>query len=182
MLKTKKSACIFLISMQLFAVILFTSKKIFAQEFNYKVNAMYVYYFAKYIDWPTATKAPSLLIGIIGDSPLNEQLKAVVNNKRVYGKSFIIKNISASEAILCNMVVISKNQSSQTEKVSERIKDLPILLIAEKQSYTKKGAHICIYVDDEDSFKTKFELSKSNIAKSNLKVSHELLALCELVN
>lgn len=162
--------------------LLFPIKKVQGQDFNYKVNAMYIYYFAKYINWTEVEQTGSLTIGIIGNSPLNEQLKLVVNNKKVYGKSIIVKNILPAEAGNCNMVVVSKSQTSLTQKVSESIKNLPILLITEKEGYTRKGAQICIYVDDEDEFKTKFELSKSNLEKSNFKVSHELLALGEIVN
>ena len=89
-------------------------KKIQAQDFSYKVNAMYIYYFAKYIDW-TDVQSESITIGVLGDSPVIEQLKGVTANKKVYGKSIVIKKIIPSEAIECNMVIISKSESALTQ-------------------------------------------------------------------
>lgn len=160
---------------------LLPSREMQAQDFNYKVNAMYIYYFAKYINWPEVSQTEELIIGIIGNSPVTEQLKVVIASERVYGKLIVIRKITPDETALCNIVVISKDEVALTEKVSIAIKNLPILLITEKEGYAKKGAQICIYVDDEDGFKTKFELSKSNIIKTNLKVSNELLTLGEIV-
>lgn len=156
-------------------------KKIQAQDFSYKVNAMYIYYFAKYIDWADV-QTESVTIGIIGDSPVIDQLKAVTANKKVYGKSIVIRKITETEATECNMVIISKSESALTQKISDDVKNLPILLVTEKSGYANKGAQICMYVDDEDDFKTKFQLSKANIKKAHLKVSNDLLTLAVIVN
>ena len=163
-------------------VILLTCRTSTAQEFNYKVNAMYIYYFAKYVNWTDVVQGETLTIGVLGNSPVMDQLKALIANKKVYGKSIVIKRIDVTEAKSCNMIIVSRSETGLTQKLCESLNNKPVLVITEKEGYSKKGAQICIYVDDEDDFKTKFELSRSNIEKSKLKVSHELVALGELVN
>jgi hypothetical protein len=162
-----------------FSVIGLFISKADAQQFNYKVNAMYIYYFTKYINWPEP-KDP-VIIGVLGDSDVSKELEAMTANKRMNGRSFLIKKIDISEVKKCQVVVVSKGQSSILIQVEEATKNLPILVVSEKQGLTRKGANICIYVDDEDNFKTKFELSKGNMESKGLKVSHELLALAEVV-
>lgn len=152
-----------------------------SQDFNYRVNALYIYNFTKYVDWGEL-HGESLTIGVIGNSPVHDQLSSILANKKVYGKNFVVKMITPEEASTCQLIIISRERVALTQQVSERVKDLPILVITEKQGYTRKGAQICIYVDDEDQFKTKFELSRVNLKSTRLKVSNELISLAEIVN
>lgn len=151
------------------------------QDFNYRVNALYIYNFTKYVDWGEL-HGESLTIGVIGNSPVHDQLRSILVNKKVYGKNFVVKMITPEEVSTCQLIVISKEKVGLTQQVSERVKDLPILVVTEKQGYTRKGAQICLYVDDEDQFKTKFELSRINLKSTRLKVSNELISLAEIVN
>lgn len=151
------------------------------QDFNYRVNALYIYNFTKYVDWGEL-HGESLTIGVIGNSPVHDQLRSILTNKKVYGKNFVVKMITPEEAPHCQLIIISKEKVALTQQISDRVKDLPILVITEKQGYTRKGAQICLYVDDEDRFKTKFELSRVNLKSTRLKVSNELISLAEIVN
>jgi YfiR/HmsC-like len=153
-----------------------------AQEFNYKVNAMYVYYFTKYINWPERLGTDNLTIGILGDSPITEQLKIIIAGKKTGNVSIVIKRVELSEVAKCQIIVISKSQSTATHQVQEATKNLPILIVTEKRGLIKKGANICIYIDDEDNFKTKFEISKENMKARKLKIANELLKIAEIVD
>jgi hypothetical protein len=152
-----------------------------AQEFNYKVNAMYIYYFTKYIDWPGYPGSDYLTIGVLGNSPVTDQLKIIIAGKKAGSIPIIIRRIEISEVKKCQIIVVSKSESPAMRQVQEATKNLPVLIVGEKRGLVKKGATICIYIDDEDNFKTKFEISKENIQAKKLKVANELLAMAELV-
>lgn len=158
------------------------SNKANAQEFNYKVNAMYIYYFTKYINWPDHPGSAFLTIGVLGDSPVTDQLKIIIAGKKPGSVPIIIKIIEISEVTKCQIIVVSKSQSSITNQVQEATRNLPILIVTEKRGLVKKGANICIYIDDEDNFKTKFEISKKNMQARKLKVANELLNIAEVTN
>src|SRR5690349_7232840 len=101
-----------------------------AQQFNYKVNAMYIYYFTKYINWPEP-KDP-VVIGVLGDSGVISELEAITANKRIGGHAFLIKKIDISEVKKCQLVVVSKGQSTLLKQVEEATKNLAILIVSEK--------------------------------------------------
>jgi hypothetical protein len=162
--------------------LLLATGEVHCQDYNYRVNALYVYNIAKYIDWSEINESETITIGIIGDSPVFDHLKSITANKKIYGKDFLVKHIDAIDAAACHMVIVSKNVVNKTLMVSESVKNTAVLIITEKRGFTKKGAQICFYVDDEDSFKTKIELSKSNLEKSHIKVSQELITLSEIMN
>jgi hypothetical protein len=152
-----------------------------AQQFNFKVNAMYIYYFTKYINWPENSTKSDITIGVIGSSDVVSELESMTANKKVNGHSLIIRKIEVEEAKNCQVVVVSKSQTGLLHQVEEETKDMPVLIVTEKQGLTSKGAGICIYVDDEDNFKTKIELCKTGMESRGLKISHELLTLAESV-
>lgn len=152
-----------------------------AQEFNYKVNAMYIYYFTKYINWPDHPGLAHLTIGILGDSPVTDQLKIITESKKAGNVPIAVKRIDISEATNCQIIVVSKSESSSIKLVQEATRTLPILIVTEKRGLIRKGANICIYIDDEDNFKTKFEISKENMKARKLKVANELLEIAEIV-
>jgi hypothetical protein len=150
-----------------------------AQEFNYKVNAMYIYYFTKYINWPGHLYQGYLTIGVLGDSPLTDQLEIIVAGKKTGNDSIAIKRIEISEVKQCQIIVVSKSQSSTIRQVQQATRNLPILVVAEKRGLIKKGADISIYIDDEDNFKTKIEINKENMSAKKLQVASELLGMAE---
>jgi len=152
-----------------------------AQEFNYKVNAMYIYYFTKYINWPEHSGSDYLTIGVLGNSPVTDQLKIIIAGKKTGSILIVVKTIEISEATKCQVIVVSKSQSAAMNQVQEATRNLPILIVTEKRGLTKRGANICIYIDDEDNFKTKFEISKGNMQARRLKVANELLTIAEIV-
>lgn len=178
----QKASGYFLAILLTFSVLICTQQKAKAQTFNYKVNSMYIYYFTKYVGWSAGLKHNEITIGIIGDSPVIDELKTLTGNKKVNGEVIVIKKIAVAEAASCQIIIISKSSIAQLKQVQEEIKNQPVLIVTEKAGYINKGADISIYIDDEDNFKTKFELNKSNFQNKGLKVSRELLGLAENFN
>src|SRR5688500_10416091 len=48
---------------------------------DYAVHANIIYHFTKYIDWPEDKKSGDFVIGVIGDTPLFNELKKIISNK-----------------------------------------------------------------------------------------------------
>ena len=66
-----------------FIFLLFSVSSVHAQqEKNYAVYANIIYRFTKYIDWPAEKKSGDFIIGVVGDTPLMEELKKVLLIKK----------------------------------------------------------------------------------------------------
>ncbi len=146
-----------------------------AQEINYKLASLYVYNFAKYIEWPASSPQSEFVIGILGNSAVLSELQSVAQQKKINGKTVVVKRISnAEEAASCQIVFISAKESNEAKTITD--KGAPVLVISEKPGMAKKGSMINLFVDDEDD-RTKFEINKAMIEKHKLKVAGELLKL-----
>jgi hypothetical protein len=147
----------------------------YAQEINYKLASLYVYNFAKYIEWPVSAPQSDFVIGIIGNSGVLAELQTVAQQKKINGKSVVVRKISsADEAAECHIVFVSSKESNEAKLITD--KGSPVLVISEKPGMAKKGSMINLFVDDNDD-RTKFEINKSMLEKHKLKVSGELLKL-----
>ena len=131
--------------------------------------------FTKLIEWPASYREGSFVVGVVGDSPLYNELMTMSKTKKVANQSLMIKRFQTPEEITkCHIVYISKEESDEIDSVVKKIKSSSTLIITEKQGLVDKGAGINFIVKDN---RQKFELNKGNVEKYKLKVSSNLEAL-----
>jgi hypothetical protein len=149
------------------------------QVMDYAIQANIIYRFTKYIDWPESRKTGDFIIGIVGDSPLTEQLKSFIANKTAGNRKIVIKKFSSSaETYNCHILFISEDESDNLKKIAARTSGSPILLVTESEGLALKGACInFIIVSDH----LKLEINKNNIEQRDLNIASELLQLGKLV-
>lgn len=153
-----------------------------AQTLNYKLASLYIYNFTQYIDWPKNDNSSTFVIGVYGTTPITDELRKATAGKHVGGRPIsitVIKNLA--EATECSILFISPSEQLNIKKISDQFKGKHILLICDKESMIRKGASISIYLDEDDDYKTKFDLNKEYIESNGLFVSKALLSLAAKV-
>ncbi|MBI4930983.1 MAG: YfiR family protein [Bacteroidetes bacterium] len=154
------------------------TERVFSQDADYKAYTLFLYNFMKYIEWPNTEG--DFVIGVVGDSPIKQELTTLSENKKAKGRKIVVKIILTSEdALSCNMVYIPSSKSSMLKSIFEKTKTKPILIVGEREGLAKKGAAISFVVDDDDALK--FDLNKSVMESQSLKVANLLLQLAILV-
>ncbi|MDX2196772.1 MAG: YfiR family protein [Cytophagales bacterium] len=150
-----------------------------AQDVNYKVHAMFMYHFTKYLDWPESKKTGDFVIGVYGNSDISKELESIAAAKKAGTQNIIVKKLSsASEATGCHIVFVSGSKSSDVNDLCNALSGKPTLVVTEKNGLCKKGSGInFILVDD----KLRFEINKNAIESNSLKVSTELQKLGILI-
>jgi hypothetical protein len=156
-------------------IIIFVFACIQAKAQDYKFHSVFMYNFTKYIQWPANYQTGDFIIGVLGDSPIIEQLTKMAESKTVGNQKFNIVKFANPESIeKCHMLFIPGNKSNDLDKVLSQTEGLSTLIITEKPGLGKKGSAINFIIVDG---KWKFELNKASTDKSKLKVSGELARL-----
>src|SRR5688572_10003607 len=70
------------------------------QPSSYAIQANIIYHLTKYIDWPDNKKSGDFIIGVIGDTPLYDELKSFLIKKTVGNQKIIVKKIPPSASII----------------------------------------------------------------------------------
>lgn len=144
-------------------------------EIDYKVQANIIYRFTKYIDWPINEKSGDFIIGIVGESPLYDDLKSLSTNKTVGSQKIAVVKMSPSaNSYNCQMLFISEDESSSLKRIASLTAGYPILIISESDGLARKGSCINFITVDE---RLKLEINKSNVEQRSLGIASELLEL-----
>lgn len=146
---------------------------------EYSVHANIIYHFTKYIDWPDNKKDGDFIIGVVGDTPLFDELKKVIANKMAGNQKIIVKNISPSNTSFdCHILFLSEEEFSSLKKISARIAESSILLVCEDEGAASRGACINFKIESQ---RLKLEINKINIQQHRLNIASELLRLGTVV-
>jgi hypothetical protein len=150
-------------------------------DVNAKFKAIYLYNFAKYIEWPDAYKDGNFVIAVYGSyNTLLTELNKMASTKTAGTQKFEIKPVTSLDAAAKYQILfVSKENMGQFSDVIAKLKGRGTLLVTEKDGMAKKGSAINFVVVDN---KQKFELNKTNAEKHYLKVSKNLESLAILVN
>lgn len=146
---------------------------------NSKFKAIFIYNFTKYIEWPKTYRNGDFVIGVIGKTPLYQELVKMAKTKKVANQPLkIIKYNSLNDLQKCHIIYLSKGESFEIGAVIKKIKSNSTLIITEQSGLADKGAGINFIVKNN---RLKFELNKNNVEQHKLKISSNLEALAIIV-
>jgi hypothetical protein len=162
-------------------VFVITINKVQAQEnINYALHANIIYRFTKYIDWPKDHKNGDFVIGVVGETPLFDELKNFIVNKTVGGQKIVVRRFSGSSGPFnCHILFVSEDASSSLKKIAASSANTSTLIVSESEGLARKGSCINFIIVNEH---LKIEINKNNIEQRRLGIASELLQLGKIVN
>ena len=155
------------------------TEKVFSQDKDYKAYTLFLYNFIKYIEWPP-DQTGDFVIGVVGESPIKDQLATLAASKKAKGRKIVVKIINVpDDAVSCSMIFIPAAKSAQLKPIAEKVKGKSVLIVAEREGLAKKGAAISFAVNDDDALQ--FDFNKTVLDSQSLKIAVLLMQLGELV-
>lgn len=157
-------------------VMVFFAQYAQAQGGDYKFHNIFIYNFTKYIVWPSDYQQGDFVIGVLGASPLTNQLTYWAEKKKVRGvqpivvKQFDSPNDLRNEKV--HMFFIPYSKSGYLKYVQEAVEGKPTLIITEKNGLALQGSMINFVVRNG---RWTFEINEEATERAGLKVSSELL-------
>ncbi|PQJ09771.1 hypothetical protein CJD36_017745 [Flavipsychrobacter stenotrophus] len=146
---------------------------------DYGVKANIIYRFTKYVDWPPNRKNGDFIIGIVGESPLYEELRLYTSKKNVGLQSIVVKHYTSySELDYCHILIVTEDESSEVKRIANITIGNPVLIVSENTGLARKGS--CINFITANGH-LKLEFNKTNIEQRELKIATELLNLGTIV-
>jgi hypothetical protein len=147
-----------------------------------QVKALFLYNFAKYVDWPDATFAQAdapIVIGVMGDSGFSDTLEKSVAGKRVGGRGIVVKSISeVGEDPACQILFVPASQKHRTDQVLTRLKGKPVLTVGETDEFLKSGGMINFFKKEG---KVRLEIDLRPAREAKLHVNAKLLSVADVV-
>ena len=149
---------------------------------KYQVEAIFLFNFAKYVDWPSETfpnDAAPITIGVMGADPFGESLQRGVEGKRINGRSFVIKHLdSDSDVAGCQILFICDSEASRMGGILDKARALPILTVGEGELFARNGGIINFVLKNGN---VRLEIDLTAARKAGLTISSRLLAVADVV-
>lgn len=147
---------------------------------NEKFKALFMYNFAKNIQWPAAYQSGDFVIAVLGNSPMIDELKVIASKQKIGSQTIVVKTIkSASEIGDAQIVYLPESQSSSTKDVVATTAGKSVLVITDKEGLSKEGSAIN-YI--KDGGRIKYEINRAVIEKRGMSVNSALISLGVPVN
>ncbi len=149
---------------------------------KYQVEAVFLFNFAKYVDWPPTAftnDAAPIVIGVLGTDPFGDNLQHAVEGKTINGRLFIIKHLTADADLRgCHILFISDSEAARMEEILDKAGTLPILTVGEGEVSAKKNGIVKFVLKEG---KVRLEIDLVPARKAGLIISSRLLAVADVV-
>jgi hypothetical protein len=146
---------------------------------NYQLHSVFIYSFARYIQWPEEASTGDFHILVLGESPILPELNNLAGKKKVGDRTIQVSRInSTSELRKCNILFIPADNSALLSEVLTKLGDAPTLIVTEQAGLGTKGSNINFILRDG---KLAFELNSNSLVKRKLKPSTDLTRIAILI-
>ena len=147
-----------------------------AQAQKEKHLSYFLYNFSKYIMWPDNQITDKFVIGVIGNSAINEHLYNMASDKKeIHGVPIEIKQYnSVSEIGDCHILYVPREKSLEIDKINLLLQSKSVLVVTDKLDIILEGGAINFV---EEEAKMMFEVNQSIAESKGLKISESLIAL-----
>ena len=144
-----------------------------AQQSMFK--ALFMFNFAKYIEWPASASQSKFVIGVYGNDGIIPELEKLAAARKINNKSIVVKSVkSPSEVPDAHVFYVPASKSGDIADVMSCFNGKPTLIVSDKAGLCEKGAGINYVMLGG---KMKFEVNKANVTSHKLKVDPKLIAL-----
>lgn len=149
-----------------------------ALEFTAKQQrALFIYSFAKYINWSVFVDQHALIIGISDDDELYRELNKICSDKSVAGKKLKVTKVNGVDAADCQILFLPDLNSNHSRAILQYIRHLQVLVVTTEKNNLSLLSDIVITSKNNASRKNEFLINSENIRKKGLKISSELIEI-----
>jgi len=147
---------------------------------EYQIKASYLLNFTRYIDWPSrsfkSTNSP-MVIGILGQDRFGNDLRTLVQGKRVEGHDLVVRRIETLEQCRDTQILfISSSEKKRIPEIVQSLKGAPVLTVGETDGFLQSGGILNFRLRNKDLF---VDINRPAADKVGLRISARLLQVIE---
>jgi hypothetical protein len=149
---------------------------------EYELKAAFLYNFTKFIEWPTnrfQDASTPFVVAVAGHSPCAAELEKIAKERKVNGRTLIIKTVTTPEdAQDAHVLFIPASKGAQLKEWLAAAHQAGVLTIGESESAGWKSSIIHFVLEGE---KIRFDLNVEQAETAGLKISAQLQKLARTV-
>jgi hypothetical protein len=149
---------------------------------EYQVKAVFLYNFAKFVDWPPESFRPgdaTFVVGMVGSDPIEDDLKGILEGKTVKDRKITFRRIQdIADSRECQILYVAASEKKNLDRILQAVAGRPILIVSDMKNFIQLGGMIGFKLDDS---KVRFDINQTVSSAANLKISAQLLKVAQVV-
>jgi hypothetical protein len=150
---------------------------------EYQLKAVFLFNFAKFIDWPPESfespQAP-FSICVIGKDPFGRAIDDELQGKTIGSRPVAVQRMKdAASARHCQIAFVGAPEDKSLSGVVEALRGTNVLLVGESGSFATTGGTIQFTLEENH---VRFLINTDAADRAGLKFSSKLLALAKIVH
>ena len=149
----------------------------------YQVEAVFLFNFTQFIEWPAASfpaPATPFVIGVLGQNPFGGALEEAVRGEVANGRPFVIRYFRRVEDIdTCHILFISRSETNRLRSIFSQLQGRNILTVGDANQFAERGGVVCFVVRNQ---RVGLKINLSAAREAQLTISSKLLRPAEIIN
>ncbi|HKQ86973.1 MAG TPA: YfiR family protein [Candidatus Acidoferrales bacterium] len=147
---------------------------------QYDVEAVYLYQFGKFVQWPTASvPTEPFSICVMGRDPFAQTLDNTIAGETIGQAPLKADRVDTiDDAKYCRILFISASEDARLEEILNRIGKAPVLTVSDVPGFIARGGMIQFVVQDN---RVRFEINVATAKQAGLTMSSQLLKVAAAV-
>jgi len=147
-----------------------------------QVKALFLFNFAKYVDWPagafTNSSAP-IVIDVVGEDGFSDEFRRVAGDRTVNDRKVVIKQIEDTADLKdCQILFVGSSEKEHLTEILEKVKNSAVLTVGETDRFLIQDGMINFTKKEN---KIRLEINLVPAQRVNLKLSSKLLTVADVV-
>jgi hypothetical protein len=142
-----------------------------------QVEAVFLFYFTQFVDWPPAAftgEHSPIVIGVLGDDPFHGALDQAVAGERVNGRPIVVRRLRRlADAPDCHILYISASEARQLPRILGALKGRTVLTVSDLDRFGQSGGMIRFVLIDQH---VRLRINAQAARAAGLKLSSKLLS------
>lgn len=142
-----------------------------------QVEAVFLFYFSQFVDWPQGSFADErspIVIGVLGDDPFDGSLDQAVAGEHVNGRPVVVRRLkSLADATGCHILYISSSEAPQLPQILSTLKGRNVLTVSDLDHFVQSGGMISFVLIDEH---VRLRINPKAAQAAGLRLSSKLLS------
>ena len=149
---------------------------------EYQVKALFLFNFAKYVDWPTNAFIDghaAIVIGLVGQDNFGDVFTEMIAGKSVNGRPVVVRRVgSEPEYKGCQILFVSASEKTHLPEILNAVQDSAIVTVGETEQFLAQGGIINF---TKKANRVHLEINLDTARRVNLKLSSKLLSVADVV-
>ncbi|MEO8147467.1 MAG: YfiR family protein [Bacteroidia bacterium] len=148
---------------------------------EYRVKAIFLFNFTRFIDWPDSsfgTKDAPLVIGIIGEDPFGAYLDETVAGEKCGTHSILIQHYTeVTEINSCHILYINLSDPAQIKTILNTLAGRSILTVNDNPDFPRWGGMVRFFTENN---KLRLQINAATTKAAQLNISSKLLGVAQI--